>query len=166
MRYCPMANPSLDRARPSAKRVALLTRLITERKDARAVYIARMAKRGGFRPVTLMQWPAAKLAQEVVRMNAQSADDEVDLLQALYVDLEPAIQADFLRAAGVKADGAVIDEALEAPYCDAESVAKAAAAIQSIHGDEAVHYLRVIARYNPAGWPGLDTVLAGIPVRG
>lgn len=157
-----MANPSLYRALPAARRVALLSRLIAERKDARAVYIARMAKRGGFRPATLMQWPAAKLAQEVVRMNAQSADDEVDLLQALYVDLEPAIQADFLRVAGVKAEGAVIDETLEAPYCDAASVARAAAEIRAAHGENAVHYLRVIARYNPAGWPGIDAVLAGL----
>ena len=154
---------SLYRALPSAKRVSLLTRLITERKDVRAVYIARMSKRGGFRPVTLLQWPAAKLAQEVVRMNAQTADDEVDLLQALYVDIEPRIQADFLAAAGVKADGAVIDETLEAPYASAEAVAKAASAIVGAHGDEAVHYLRVIARYNPAGWPGIDEVLAGMP---
>lgn len=154
---------SLYRALPSAKRVSLLTRLISERKDARAVYIARMSKRGGFRPVTLLQWPAAKLAQEVVRMNAQTADDEIDLLQALYVDLEPQIQADFLAAAGVKSDGAVIDEKLEAPYAGADAVAKAAKAIVATHGDDAVHYLRVIARYNPAGWPGIDEVLAGLP---
>ena len=110
---------SLYRALPSAKRVELLTRLIAERKDSKALFIQRMAKRGGFRPVTLRQWPAAKLAQEVVRMNAQTADDEVDLLQALYVDFEPAIQTDFMQAAGVKGEGAVIDEALEPPYADA-----------------------------------------------
>ncbi len=158
-----MANPSLYRALPAARRVALLTRLLTERKDARAVYAARMAKRGGFRAVTLSLWPPAKLAQEVVRLNAQTADDEIDLLQTLYVDFEPAIQADFLAAAGVKAEGAVIDEALEPPYCDAAAVAKAAEVILTKHGADAAHYLRVIARYNPAGWPGIDQVLAGLP---
>lgn len=154
---------SLYRALPAARRVALLTRLITERKDVRAVYIARMGKRGGFRPVTLMQWPAAKLAQEVVRMNAQTADDELDLLQALYVDVEPQIQADFLAVAGVKSEGAVIDETLQAPYASAEAVAKAAAAIVEKHGADAAHYLRVIGRYNPAAWPGIEAVVAGLP---
>jgi hypothetical protein len=156
-----MANPSLYRQLPAARRQALLTRLISERKDVRAHYATRMASRGGFRAATLALWPAAKLAQEVVRMNVQTADDEVDLLQALYVDYEPAIQADFLAAAGVKAEGAVIDEALEAPYCDAAAVAKGAAAIRAKHGDDAEHYLRVIARYNPAGWPGIEALISG-----
>lgn len=150
---------SLYRELPSARRVALLTKLISERKEIRAVYIARMTKRGGFRAVTLQQWPAAKLAQEVVRMNAQTADDEIDLLQALYVDVEPQIQADFLAAAGVKADGASIDDALEPPYCDAAAVKKAAAHVQSTHGEAGMHYLRTIARYNPGGWPGIADVL-------
>lgn len=153
---------SLYRTLPQARRIALLTRLLTERKESRAVYAARMAKRGGFRAVTLTLWPPAKLAQEVVRMNAQSADDEVDLLQTLYVDFEPAIQADFLAAAGVKAEGAVIDEALEPPYCDAAAVATAAAVIRAKHGEDAEHYLRVIARYNGAGWPGLEEWLGKV----
>lgn len=161
-----MANPSLYRALPQARRIALMTRLLTERKEARAVYASRMSKRGGFRAVTLSLWPAAKLAQEVVRMNAQTADDEVDLLQTLYVDFEPAIQADFLAAAGVKADGAVIDESIEPPYCDESAVLRAAAVIREKHGDDAVHYLRVIGRYNPVGWPGIETVLAGLPASG
>lgn len=150
---------SIYRELPAARRVALLTRLISERKDVKALYVQRMAKRGGFRAVALMSWPAAKLAQEVVRMNAQTAEDEIDLLQALYVDIEPAIQADFLRAAGVKAEGATIDEALEPPYADAAAVKKAAEALREKHGDAARHYLRTIARYNPAGWPGIAEVL-------
>jgi hypothetical protein len=96
-----------------------------------------------------------------VRRNAQTADDEIDLLQALYVDVEPQIQADFLEAAGVKADGASIDEALEPPYCDAAAVKKAAAHIRAKHGDDGMHYLRTIARYNPGGWPGIVEVLDG-----
>lgn len=152
---------SLYRELPSARRVALLTKLISERKEIRAVYIARMSKRGGFRAVTLQTWPPAKLAQEVVRMNAQTADDEIDLLQALYVDVEPQIQADFLEAAGVKADGASIDEALEPPYCDEAAVKKAASHVRNKHGEDGMHYLRTIARYNPGGWPGIVEVLSG-----
>ena len=150
---------SVYRALPVARRVALLTRLISERKEFRAQYIQRMAKRGGFRPVTLMSWPAAKLAQEVVRMNAQSAEDEIDLLQALYVDIEPAIQTAFLQAAGVKAEGAVIDEALEMPYAEAGAVARAAALVREQFGEDGRHYLRTIARYNPSGWPGIVALL-------
>ncbi len=153
---------SVYRSLPAARRVALLTRLITERKDSRAQFIQRMAKRGGFRPVTLMSWPAAKLAQEVVRMNAQTAEDEIDLLQALYVDIEPAIQTAFLQAAGVKAEGAVIDETLEVPYAEAESVARAAALVREQFGEDGMHYLRTIARYNPAGWPGIVEVVEGM----
>lgn len=158
-----MANPSLYRSLPAARRVALLTKLISERKETRALFIQRMTKRGGFRAVTLLQWPAAKLAAEVVRMNAQTAEDELDLLQALYVDVEPQIQADFLAAAGVPADGAVIPEGAEPPYATAEAVAKAAAAIRAKHGAEAEHYLRVIARYNPAGWPGIEAIVSALP---
>ena len=151
---------SIYRSLPAARRVALLTRLISERKDSRAQFIQRMAKRGGFRPVTLMSWPAAKLAQEVVRMNAQTAEDEIDLLQALYVDVEPAIQTAFLQAAGVKAEGAVIDETLEVPYAEAGAVARAAALVREQFGEDGVHYLRTIARYNPTGWPGIGEVVA------
>jgi len=160
-----MANPSPYRALPAARRVALLTRLISERKEARAVYIQRIVNRGGFRAVTLASWPPAKLASEVVRLNAQTSDDEVDLLQALYVDLEPAIQTDFLQAAGVKAEGATIDESIEAPYADAAAVKRAAEVIRAKHGDDAVHYLRTIARYNPAGWPGIDEIVATLEPR-
>lgn len=146
------------------RRVAILVRLFAEQKEARALYIQRLISRGGgFRASTLVGWPAEKLAREVVRLNAPNADDEVELMQALYVDLEPAIQEQFLEAAGVKHEGAVIAEGVEAPYCDAESVARAAAAILAAHGEAAEHYLRTIARYNPEGWPGVDDVVAGLP---
>ena len=63
-----MATPSIYRALPSARRVALLTRLVSERKETRAHFIQRLVARGGgFRPVTLLAWPPAKLAAEVVR---------------------------------------------------------------------------------------------------
>ncbi len=154
-----MANLSPWRELPAARRAAILTKLISERKEARALYIARMSKRGGFRAVTLQLWPPAKLAQEVVRMNAQTADDEMDLLQALYVDLEPEIQATFLAAAGVKSDGASIDEAAQPPFTDAAGVAKGAQAIRAKFGADAEHYLRTIARYNAPGWPGVEALL-------
>ena len=155
------ANKSPYRALPAARRVALLTRLFTERKEARAQFIQRLVSRGGgFRAVTLATWPVAKLAAEVVRMNAQSADDEVDLLQALYVDVEPAIQITFLEAAGVPHEGAVIDEKMEPPFADAAAVARAAAVVRERHGEEGLHYLLTIARYNGAAWPSLDDLLA------
>lgn len=151
---------SLYRELPAAKRVALLTKLLSTRKDSRAVFIQRMVARGGgFRAVTLQTWPPAKLAAEVVRLNAQTADDELDLLQALYVDVEPAIQETFLKTAGVKANGAVIDETLEPPFADAASVKRAADAIVAQFGADAVHYLRTIAKYNAAAWPGVEDIV-------
>ncbi len=154
---------SLYRSLPTARRVALLTRLISERKESRALFIQRMSARGGFRAVVLLKWPAARLAYEVVRMNAQTAEDEVDLLQALYVDIEPAIQTAFLHAAGVRAEGATIDETLEPPYAAEPMVASAAGLVRDQFGADGLHYLRTIARYNPAGWPGIVALLADHP---
>ncbi len=158
-----MSTPSLYRALPVERRIALLTRLCRERKDVRAVYIQRLISRGGgYRAATLLSWPPDRLAKEVVRLNAQTADDEVDLLQALYVDVEPAIQTMFLAEAGVKSAGATIDESLEPPFCDAAAVARAAAKIRATFGADAEHYLRTIARYNPAAWPGITELAAGL----
>ncbi len=152
---------SLYRELPAAKRVALLTAVISQRKESRAVFIQRMVSRGGgFRAATLMTWPPAKLAAEVVRLNAQTAEDELDLLQALYVDVEPAIQEMFLKVAGVKANGASIDESLEPPFADAAGVKKAAETVVAQFGADAVHYLRTIAKYAPGAWPGVDEVAA------
>lgn len=152
---------SLYRELPAAKRVALLTAVISQRKESRSLFIQRMVSRGGgFRAATLMQWTPAKLAAEVVRMNAQTAEDELDLLQALYVDVEPAIQEMFLRVAGVKANGASIDETLAPPFADAAMVTKAADAIVAQFGADALHYLRTIAKYAPGAWPGVDAAVA------
>jgi hypothetical protein len=159
----PMASPKSPwRSLGAERRVAILMRLFAERKEARALYIQRLVARGGgFRASTLLGWPAEKLAREVVRLNAPTADDEVELLQALYVDLEPAIQEQFLTVAGVQHEGAVIADGIEPPYCDAESVARAAAAIRATHGEAAEHYLRTIAKYNPEGWPGISATVSG-----
>lgn len=126
----------------------------------RARFVARLVARGGgFRAVTVSSWPVAQLAREVVRLNAQLAEDEGDLLQALYLEVEPGIQASFLDAAGVPHEGGVMPEALEPPYASAAAVAMAAAAVRATHGEAGLHYLQTIARYNGAAWPGLDALL-------
>ncbi len=156
-----MANLSPYRALPSARRVALLTHLLTAHRETRAVYIQRLVSRaGGFRAVTMQPWPAERIAKEVVRLNAESLQDEIELLQLLYVDLEPEIQTTFVDAAGVKNDAGKIDEELEPPYADAEAVARAADRTIAAHGADGIHYLRTIARYNLAAWPGLDAYMA------
>lgn len=125
------------------------------------IYIQRMmAKGGGFRAVTLQSWPADRLAREVVRLNAESAQDELELLQLLYVDLEPAIQTTFLDAAGVKHENGRMDDDLELPYSTEEGVRAGAAAVRAAHGEDGLHYLRTIARYSAAAWPGIEAVLA------
>ena len=140
--------------------MALVTHLITTRQDMRARFIARIVERGGgFRAATLAGWPIQKLASEVVRLNAQSKDDEMDLLQALYLEVEPGIQISFLDAAGVAHENGVIAETLEPPYTNEAAVAKAAASLRAKYGEDGVHYLRTIARYNGAAWPGIDALI-------
>lgn len=149
------------RSLPPARRVALLTQVIAARREARATYVQRLVARGGgFRSVTLQAWPAERLAREVVRLNAESAHDELDLLQFLYVELEPAIQTTFLDAAGVAHERGVIPDSLAAPYADAAAVARAAAAVRQAHGADGVRYLRTLARYAPEAWPGIADVAA------
>ena len=134
---------------------------MTEHRETRSIYIQRLVARGGgFRAVTMQPWSSDKIAREVVRLNAQTSDDEVDLLQMLYVDIEPEIQTTFVEAAGVKHDGAKIDEDLEPPYADADTVLRAAKLVSEKFGEDGVQYLRTIERYNHAGWPGLDLYLA------
>lgn len=157
--------PSLSpyRSLPSERRVALVTYELKTQRDARAIFIQRLVGRGGgFRPASFQNWPAERLAQEVVRLKVESAQDELGLMQTLYVDLEPAIQTTFLDAAGVKHTDGRIDEDQEPPFCDAASVEKASATLIAAHGDEGVRYLRTIHRYAVESWPGLETVLAGI----
>ena len=148
---------SLYRALPAARRVALVQHAIANFKGTKALYAQRLvAKGGGFRAATLISWPAERLAKEVVRLNAESAQDELDLLQLLYVDLEPATQITFLDAAGVAHENGVIAEGLEAPYASPEAVTKAADAVLAQHGENGAHYLQVLVRYNLAAWPTLD----------
>ncbi len=151
------------RSLPVERRVALVTYELKTQKDARAIFIARLVSRGGgFRPASFQNWPAERLATEVVRLKVESAQDELGLMQTLYVDLEPTIQSTFLDAAGVKHTGGRIDENAEPPYCDAAAVAKASAATLSAHGDEGARYLRTIHRYASESWPGLDDVVSAL----
>lgn len=156
-----MASPSPFRTLPAERRVALVNHAVTNHKGARATYVQRLVARGGgFRAATLMTWPADRLAREVVRLNAASATDELELLQLLYVDLEPAIQIAFLDAAAVAHEKGVIDEKLEPPYASSDAVASAAKLVAETHGADGVHYLRTLERYNLMAWPGLDAFLA------
>lgn len=156
-----MASPSPYRSLSAARRLALVTHAIKLNKESRAGFVQRMVTRGGgFRAVTLQSWPPDKLAREVVRLNAETAEDELSLLHLLYVDLEPAIQVTFLDVAGVPHEAGKIPDALKPPYADAAAVARAAATVRDQHGDDGRHYLATIARYNLESWPGLDVVLA------
>jgi hypothetical protein len=156
-----MATPSPYRSLPSERRLMLVTHALKAGREARALYVQRLVARGGgFRAVTLQSWPADRLAREVVRMNAESAQDELDLLQLLYVDLEPEIQIAFLDAAGVPHETGRIPDELELPYADAASVRRAAAAVRERHGADGMRYLRTLARYNRAGWPEIDAAVA------
>src|SRR3954468_19275271 len=115
-----MATVSPYRSLPTERRVALVVHTIKASKEGRAIFVQRLAARGGFRVTTLQQWAAEKLAAEIVRTKGGSSGDERDLLHLLYVPLEPAIQITFLDAAGVKHDNGNIGEELTSPYADAD----------------------------------------------
>lgn len=147
------------RSLPSARRIALVTHFIKSSPQARELYVQRMAARpGGFRVVSLRSWSPDRLAAEVVRLNAQTAQDELDLLHFLYVELEPGIQIAFLDAAGVAHQNGVMPEDIQVPYADESAVTRAAAAVREQHGDDGDRYLRTLARYSPAAWPGIDRI--------
>jgi hypothetical protein len=159
-----MSKLSPYRSLSPERRVALVTHVMKSSREGRDQFIGRLVERGGgFRAVTLRTWPVERLAREIVRMKAESANDELDLLQLLYVELEPEIQTTFLNAAGVEHESGKIAEALEPPYSDEEGVRRGAAAVQEKHGTDGVHYLRTIARYSHDGWPGIDSIVEGIP---
>jgi len=156
-----MAITSPYRSLPSARRVALVTHAMTSSRDVRLLYIQRLVSRGGgFRAVTLQSWPVDRLAREIVRMNAETAQDELDLLQMLYLEVQPEIQATFLDAAGVRHEGGKMSEELEPPYADAEAVRRGAVAVRERHGEEGERYLRTLLRYSREGWPGIEDVVA------
>jgi hypothetical protein len=153
-----MANQSPYRSLPAEKRIALVTHVIKASKEGRAIMVSRMMSRGGFRSQTLLQWPAEKLAAEVVRMKAETGSDELDLLHLLYVELEPAIQTTFLDAAGVKHENGKIAEDLESPYADAAGVQRGIAAVRAKHGEDGERYLKTLSRYAADAWPGIGSI--------
>lgn len=156
-----MANVSPYRSLDADQRVRLVLHAMQEHKDARVLYIQRLVARGGgFRAATLLKWPAERVAKELVRLRAEQPQDELELLQLLYVDLEPGIQITMLDAAGVAHEGGTMDSEMEPPFANAEAVAKGAQAVQAAHGADGMRYLRTLVRYNLAAWPGLDSVVA------
>ncbi len=155
-----MPTPTPYRSLPADQRIALVTHLIKSGREAKALYIQRLASRhGGFRLVTLQTWSADRLAKEVVRTNAQTAQDEFDLMHLLYVDLEPQFQITFLDAAGVKHEGGTMPDDLVAPYADEASVRRGAAELRAKYAEDGERYLRTLAKYNREGWPGIEAIV-------
>jgi Cdc6-like AAA superfamily ATPase len=151
-----MATTSPYRSLPAERRIALLLHAITVSREARALYTQRLISRGGgFRAVTLNSWTADKLAREIVRMKAEQPQDELDLLHLLYVELEPAIQIDFLDTARVAHERGVMAESLQPPFADEAAVRLAAAKVMEQHGADGARYLQTLARYSAPGWPGI-----------
>ena len=109
-----MATPSPYRTLSPERRLALVTHAVKASRESRAIFIQRLAPRpGGFRLVTLQSGPADKLAREVVRLKAETSQDEFDLLHLLFVELEPEIQVAFLDAAGVPHEAGRMPDDLE-----------------------------------------------------
>lgn len=156
-----MATPTPYRALPVARRAALVQHAVTSSREARALWVQRLVAKGrGFRAATVAAWPPDRLAKEIVRLNAETAHDELELLQLLYVELEPQAQITFLETAGVPHENGVIPETLATPYASEAAVRRAAAAVVEEHGEQGRHYLRTIARYGREAWPGIEAVAA------
>jgi hypothetical protein len=153
--------PSPFKALPLERRQWLVLQALAKHKGAKALYAQRIAaKGGGFRAATLIAWSAEKLGKEALRLGALTAQDELELLQLLYVDLEPQYQITFLDAMGVAHENGVLPEDLEPPYADAARVQQGAEAVLAAHGETGEHYLRTLVVYNLAAWPGLDAIVA------
>ncbi|MEP7382848.1 MAG: hypothetical protein ABI910_14255 [Gemmatimonadota bacterium] len=156
-----MSKQSPYRSLSPDQRVTLVAHAVASSRESRAVFIQRLLTRkaGGFRAVTLQTWPVDRLAREVVRSKAELPEDELDLLHLLYVQLEPAIQVTFLDMAGVAHESGAMAEDLEMPYADAPAVLRAATVVRDQHGEDGMRYLRTLARYSSAAWPGIDGVV-------
>ncbi len=150
-----MANTTPYRTLSLEKRTALVKHMITSSKEGRTLFLARLASKTGFRPVTLQSWSADKLAGEVIRTRAETGDDELNLLHLLYVELEPAIQSTFLDAAGVRHENGAMPDDLEPPYANEEGVKRGVEAVRTQHGEDGERYLQTLARYSADGWPGI-----------
>jgi hypothetical protein len=162
-----MSKHSPYRTLTPERRVALVMHAMKSGREGREQFIQRLVARGGgFRAATLRTWPVERVAKEIVRMKAESSDDELDLLQLLYLEVDPSIQITFLDAAGVAHENGKMPESLEPPYTDTEAVRRGAAAVQETHGDEGAHYLRTIGKYSADGWPGIDAIVAELDAKG
>ncbi|HEX2722056.1 MAG TPA: hypothetical protein VHM24_04005 [Gemmatimonadaceae bacterium] len=149
------------RTLPAERRLALVVHAMKSGREGREQFIQRLVARGGgFRAATLRTWPVERVAKEIVRMKAESAADELDLLQLLYLEVDPSVQITFLDAAGVQHENGKMPDSLEPPYADAEGVKRGAAAVRERHGEEGDRYLRTIERYSQEGWPGIDAIVA------
>ncbi len=156
-----MSKLSPYRSLPPARRLALMTHALSADRGVRNAYIQRLLVRGGgFRAETLKKWPLDQLAKEIIRRGVEGPQDELQLLLLLYVEIEPVYQTTFLETTGVQHDGANIADDLPTPFADAATVRKAAESLIAQFGDEARHYLRTIALYNGAAWPGLTELVA------
>ena len=161
----PTASPY--RTLSADRRLVLVTHDITANPQSKEGYIQRIVSRGGgFRKETIRKWTAGQLAREVVRANLETPQNELGMLQALYVELEPAIQIAFLEATGVRHDGASIPEDLPPPFADQATVKQAARALVNAHGDEGRRYLATIALYNREAWPGITEVVTELGSNG
>lgn len=161
-----MPSSSPYRTLPVERRVALVHHLIKADRAGHMTFIQRIvAKGGGFRAVAVAKWPTERLAKEVVRMQAETPQDELDLLQTLYVDVEPAIQITYLDATKVPHENGRIAEATEPPFADADAVRAGAALVHAQYGDEGMRYLRTLARYAREAWPGIDGVVTELETR-
>lgn len=159
-----MSNLSPYRSLPPARRLALVTHALNADRGVRNAYAQRLVVRGGgFRAETLRKWPIDQLAKEIIRRNIEGAQDELQLLLLLYVEVEPVFQTTFLELTGVPHDGANIADDLPVPFADAARVRGAAESLIAQLGDNARHYLRTIALYNGAAWPGLAELVGEFP---
>lgn len=158
-----MSKPSPYRALPPERRLALVMHAMKSGREAREQFIQRLVARGGgFRAATLRTWPVDRVAKEIVRTKAETSNDELDLLQLLYLEVDPAIQITFLDAAGVEHENGKMPDSLEPPYADPDAVRRGAAAVRERHGDDGIHYLRTIERYSLEGWPGINAIVSGL----
>ena len=161
-------NISPYRSLPQDKRLALVMHDLRTSRSSRDAYIMRLvSKGGGFRPETLRKWKVEQLAAEIVRRKIETLQDEVGMLRALYVEIEPQIQIDFLDAAGVVHQNGQIPEDLAAPFAAAHKVLEAANTVREKYGEDGERYLRTIALYNGEAWPGLPELMTStVDVRG
>jgi len=156
-----MSKLSPYRSLASARRLALMIYALNADRGVRDAYVRRLVVLGGgFRAETLKKWPVDQLAKEIIRRSVEGPQDELQLLLLLYVEVEPVYQTTFLGATGVPHDGANIADDLPIPFADAATVKQAAEALIAQFGDEALAYLRTIALYNGAAWPGLAELVA------